>query len=263
MDVGKSFTYMFEDKDWIVKILIGGAIIFLGAIFSWLLLIPLIAALAIVFGYMLATLRNVYEGNPQPLPKWENFGDLFMRGIKATIGLFVWSLPAVVLFVCAYVPMIMSGAMSNGDSGSTAAGLFGLIGACLMCVAFLVAIAISIFVYAPLTNFAITDQINTFWDFGGNWKFIQANLGNYVIAWLLGSIVAGFIASAIGSVTCGLLSFFASFWAMLVTAHLFGQYARAGAGTAPTDSGMLPPAPPPADEPPSMMQGPLDPAPSA
>lgn len=261
MDVGKSFTYMFEDKDWIVKILIGGAIIFLGAIFSWVLLIPLIAALAIVFGYMLAVLRNVYDGSPMPLPKWENFGELFTRGIKAVIGLFIWSLPAVVLFICAYVPIIMAGAANNGDTSSAGSGILGLVGTCIMCVAIVVAVAISLFVYAPLTNFAISNQINTFWDFGGNWKFIQVNLGNYVIAWLLGSLVAGFIASAVGSITCGLLAVFASFWSMLVTAHLFGQYARAGSSA--SSSGMLPPTPPPMDEPPTMMQGPMDPAPSA
>lgn len=261
MDVGKSFTYMFEDKDWIVKILIGGAIIFLGAIFSWVLLIPLIAAIAIVFGYMLGTLRNVYNGDPMPLPKWENFGELFTRGIKAAIGVFIWTLPAIVLFICAYVPFIMAGATSNGDGSNAAAGIFGLLGTCLMCLAMLVAVAVSLFVYAPITNFALTDQINTFWDFGGNWKFIQANLGNYVIAWLLGSIVAGFIASAIGSISCGLLAFFASFWSMLVAAHLFGQYARAG--MTPTDSTMLPPSPPPMDEPPGAMQEPMNPAPSA
>jgi len=260
MDIGKSFTYMFEDKDWIVKILIGGGILLLGLLFSWLLLIPLIAAVAILLGYTLVVLRNVYDNNPNPLPKWENFGDLFMRGIAAAVGIFVWSLPAVLLFCCAYLPLIVTSAANSDGGGSSGAGIFGLISACLFCVAFVVAIAISIFVYAPMTNFALTNQISTFWDFGGNWRFIQTNLGNYFIAWLMGSIVAGFIASIVGSITCGLLSFFASFWSMLVMAHLFGQYARSG--MTPTDSAMLPPMPP-TDEPPSMTQGPMEPSPSS
>ena len=260
MDIGKSFTFMFEDKDWIVKILIGGGIMLLGILFSWLLLVPLIAAVAILLGYTLQVLRNVYENNPEPLPKWENFGDLFTRGITAFIGMFVWSLPAILLFCCAYIPAILAGAGGSENSGDAATGIVGLISACMFCVALIVSIAISLFVYAPMTNFALTNQISTFWDFGGNWKFIQANLGNYLIAWVMGSIVASFVAGALGSITCGLLSTFASFWSMLVMAHLFGQYARAGAP--PAGSTMLPPSPP-MDEPPSMMQGPMDPAPSA
>ena len=260
MDIGKSFTFMFEDKDWIVKILIGGGIMLLGILFSWVLLIPLIAAIAILLGYTLQVLKNIYENNPTPLPKWENFGELFTRGIMATIGMIVWSLPAVLLFCCAYIPVILGSASAEGDPGSAANSMLGLISACLFCVAFVVSIAISLFVYAPMTNFALSNQISTFWDFSGNWKFIQANLGNYLIAWLLGTVVASFIAGIVGSITCGLLSVFASFWSMLVMAHLFGQYARGG--TPPADPTMLPPAPP-MDEPPSMMQGPMDPAPSA
>ena len=40
MDIGKSFTFVFEDDAWITKILIAAAILFLGVIFSWLLLLP-------------------------------------------------------------------------------------------------------------------------------------------------------------------------------------------------------------------------------
>jgi hypothetical protein len=253
MDVGKAFTYMFEDKDWIVKILIGGGILLLGVLFSWVLLVPLIAAAAILMGYMLNTLRNVYDGNPKPLPNWENFGDLFVRGIMAIVGLLIWSLPVIILACCTAIPYALAG---NQDRGS-GAGFFSLVGTCMMCLTILVGIVISLFTYAPLTNFALNNKIDTFWDFRGNWNFIRSNFNNYIIAWLLGALVAGFIAGAIGSITCGLLSFFASFWAMLVAAHLFGQYARLG--MMPADTSMLPPTPPPPAEPPTMTQGPMEP----
>ena len=44
MDVGKSFTYMFEDKDWLKKIAIGGGILLLGGLILGVLVIPAIAA---------------------------------------------------------------------------------------------------------------------------------------------------------------------------------------------------------------------------
>lgn len=259
MDVGKSFTYMFEDKDWIVKILIGGGILFLGAIFSWLLLIPLIAAIAVVLGYYLMALRNVYEGNPNPLPEWTNLGEMFRKGIGAVGGLFVWAIPAIVLSCCGYLPILIAQQANRNGDANAATGILGLFGACIICLAVLVGIATALFSYAPFTNYALTNQMSTFWDFRGNWQFIKNNTGNYVMAFLL-TIVAGIIGAVAGSITCGLLTTFTSFWAYLVAAHLFGQVARANA--TPSDPTMLPPTPPPM-EPPSSMQGPFEPAPSA
>lgn len=259
MDLGKSFTYMFEDKDWIVKILIGGGILLLGVIFSWVLLVPLIAAVAVILGYYVKVLRNVYDGSPNPLPEWTNFGELFTKGISAVIGVFVWAIPSLVLACCGYLPLLLING-NRGDTSGSAAGIFGLVGACFSCLAVIVGIATALFVYAPLTNYALTNQLSTFWDFRGNWQFIRNNSGNYIIAFLL-AIVAGIIGAIAGSVTCGLLATFTSFWAYLVTAHLFGQVARSN--MAPTDSTMPPPTPPTFDQPPTMMQGPMDPAPSA
>jgi|GEM_PF-107410 hypothetical protein len=257
MDVGKSFTYMFEDKDWIVKIAIGGLILLVGGLILGWLVIPAIAAAMLLLGYALNVIKNVYEGNPNPLPEWSNIGDLFMRGATAFVGVVIWAIPLIVLGCCIVAAGIATGstAESNGRNVST---LGGLILACLYCLTFLVGLAISLFVYAPLTKFAISNQLNEFWDFQGAWKFIQANPGNYIIAFLL-ALVANFIAG-FGVIACLIGVFFTNFWAMLVIAHLFGQVARTN--LVPTDSSMLPPTPPPPTEPPTMTQGPMEPTPS-
>ena len=62
MDIGKSFTFVFEDNDWIVKILIAAAILLLGVFFSWLLLIPLILAVLLLSGYGVEITRLVIRG---------------------------------------------------------------------------------------------------------------------------------------------------------------------------------------------------------
>ena len=51
MDIGKSFGFVFEDQDWVVKILIAAAILCVGILFSWVLLIPMILAFALLAGY--------------------------------------------------------------------------------------------------------------------------------------------------------------------------------------------------------------------
>jgi hypothetical protein len=259
MDVGKSFTYMFEDKDWITKIAIGGGILLVGGLILGWLIIPALAAAALLLGYTLGVIKNVYEGNPNPLPKWENIGELFMKGVTAFVGVLIWALPVIVLACCIAIAAVGFGAGMDSSNAENLSPLATLILSCLYCLTFVVGIAISLFVYAPLTNFAINNQLSTFWDFRGQWRFIQMNAGNYIIAFLL-ALVASFIAG-FGIILCLIGVFFTNFWAMLVMGHLFGQVARAN--MAPTDSGMLPPAPPPVDEPPSMMQGPYEPAPSA
>lgn len=257
MDLGKAFTYMFEDKDWIAKLAIGGVILLGGAILSFLV-IPAIAALILLLGYTLVVIKNVYDGNATPLPEWNNIGDLFMKGLMAVVGVLIWSIPAIVLACCIGLVNVAigGGARDTGSDGFRAFG--GLVVACLSCLSFIVGIAIAFFVYAPLTRFALTNELSVFWDFQGTWKFIQANTGNYVIAFLL-AIVANIIAS-FGIIACVIGVFFTTFWAYLVVGHLYGQVARSH--TAPTDSTMMPP-PPTIDQPPSMMQGPMDPAPSA
>lgn len=262
MDLGRSFSYMFEDKDWVAKLAIGGGIILIGAILSFLV-IPIIAAYALVLGYALVVIRNVYDGSTTPLPEWSNMGEYFVKGITALVGIVIWFIPVIVLGCCIGLLSAAGGNARGGDSGSGVATIAGLLVTCLGCITAIVGIAIALFVYAPLTNFALTNQLSTFWDFSGNWKFIQRNSGNYIIAFLLAyvaNIIAGF-----GIIACFIGVFFTAFWALLVTAHLFGDVARSN--MAPSDTTMLPPTPPPMDQPPMdeppLGQGPMEPAPTA
>lgn len=242
MDVGKSFTYMFEDKDWISKIAIGGLVVLLS-----IFIIPLPLAI----GYVLRVTKNVAEGNPTPLPEWNDIGGMFMQGLMAILGAIIWFVPVIILACCFAVSIaVVGGAGGNGDSANSMAGLLSI---CFNCLIIGISVVLSFFIYAPITRFALNNQFETFWDFRGAWQFIKANPGNYVIAFLI-AIVANFIAG-FGVIACVIGVFFTTFWSYLVTAHIFGQVARAN--MPPMDSTMLPPSPPPM-EPPSMMQEPID-----
>lgn len=247
MDLGKSFTFMFEDKDWITKIAIGGVVALLSV---FIIPIPLLV------GYMLVVTKNVAEGNPNPLPEWNDISGMYMQGLMAVLGAIIWFVPVIILACCTGLAITGLSATARSDNASGAMGAVVLCFQCLMAIASLV---LSFFVYAPITRYALNGKFDTFWDFRGAWDFIRANPGNYVIAFLL-ALVAGFIAG-FGIIACGIGVFFTTFWGYLVAAHLFGQVARSN--MAPTDSTMPPPTPPTIDQPPTMMQGPMDPAPSA
>jgi len=248
MDIGKSFTYMFEDPNWVAKLAIGGAILLVGVLFSWLIAIPLIAASAILLGYMLTVLKNVAEGSTTPLPEWNDFGALFMKGLYAVIGSLIIYIPTLLIVCCIVATTsVMNNAAASGDqSTSNTAGAAGLVLACLQCVNFLYALVAALYLYAPLSRYAMGGQLSTFWDFSGNLSFIRTNSGNYIIAFLLGPIVASFVAG-FGVIACVIGAFFTAFWAYLVTAHLFGQVMRNASGQTPVypAPSMPPMAPPP------------------
>lgn len=242
MDIGKSFSYVFEDPRWVSKVAIGGAILLVGFLFSWVLLIPALAASAIVFGYVLNVTRNVADGSATPLPEWNEFGNLLVKGLTALVGVIIWLLPLWLLICCSWAVGIATSSAVSSQSGATrsAGDMAALLASCLSCITALVGFVIGVTLYAPLTRFALNGELSTFWDIAGNWNFIQANAGNYIIALLLGPIVANFIAG-FGVIACVIGAFFTQFWAYLVGAHLFGQCARG----APAPTSMVPMTPPP------------------
>ncbi len=229
MDIGKSFTYVFEDPNWIMKVVIGGIV---G-------LIPIVNFAA--YGYMLTAMKNVADGQPTPLPEWSNFGAHFMKGLYAFVGILVYFLPVIVLACCMGILTTVAtgaiGASSSGsgnDAGGTLAGIISIVSLCLNCVIALYSLVAGVTLYAPLTRFAMSNnQLSVFWDIRGNLDLIMKNIGNYVIALLI-AIVAGFVAS-FGLILCIIGYFFTLFWSLLVAANVFGQFWRntQGAGGVP------------------------------
>ena len=74
MDVTKSITYIFQDKRWFTKLLIG-----------WL--VSLVPILNFAFtGYSTETIKNVENKREFPLPEWDDFGKKFVLGFYMWIA---------------------------------------------------------------------------------------------------------------------------------------------------------------------------------
>jgi hypothetical protein len=221
VDIGRSINYVFQDPEWIKKVLIGGL----------LLLIPIIGW-AIVAGYYMRTARQIALGADVPLPEWNDWvGDL-VRGIKLWVVAIIWAVP-IWAIVCIAVALA---AIAGEDFG-------GILALPFQCLAFIFGIAILFLAPLIYGRLAMTEQIAD----GLNVSAIIAEAQRYpkellivlVIYWVV-SFVAQF-----GIILCVIGILFTSFIAFLIYAHLIGQIRRlAGAGAA-----AAPPPPPPAGSP--------------
>jgi hypothetical protein len=211
MDIGASLGFFTRDEKWLTKVLIGGIVS----------LIPIVNFA--VLGYALAVLKNVAEGQDVPLPDWSDFGNLFVKGLMGFVGIFLWLLPGVILYCCAF---ILGGALGSVSRDLQALG--GLVVSCVMCLYLLWALLVAIAAPAALTRFVLTGyQLGSFVQFGNVFRYMTGNLSNYIIA-LIVSLVANWLA-AFGIILCVIGVIFTYFWSILVFGHLFGQVARQAA----------------------------------
>ena len=206
MDIGSSFSYMFQDKDWIKKILIGGVV---G-------IIPILNFAAI--GYVIQIIRNVREGQTLPLPEWDEFGKYFMDGLWIFLIFLVWSIP-IILVAC----LQGVGTAVIAEANEQAANAYGIVSACFTCLIVLWSLVIAAVGPAIMVRFAEVGEFMVGFQFSEIFSIIRANVGNYIIVILL-MWLAGLIAS-LGVILCVVGVIFTQFWSYLVAGNLMGQLA--------------------------------------
>jgi hypothetical protein len=223
MDVGKAFTFVFEDDQWITKILIAAAILLLGILFSWLLVIPLILAFALIGGYMVAITRQMIRGNLNKLPEWDNWGALLADGLKLIVVCIVYALPIILVSICLSIPIGVFAEDSDAVSS-----MFSIL---LSCLTLLWGIVMSVVLPAAVAFWVDKDDLGAAFRFGDVLTFVRNNLSTYLITFVM-SWVAGLIGS-LGSLVCG-VGWLATFpYSYMVTGHLYGQAYLAGIGQTP------------------------------
>jgi hypothetical protein len=222
LDIGRAFTFMFDDPDRNRKLGTGILITLIGIILSPVLIgiVPLI----MMTGYTLVVLQNVMKGDRYPMPEWENYGDLFVRGLKLVVVLIVWMLPVFAI----YLPSVIGAAWM--DSNSDALRAMGtVLSICGTCFVILGSLAITLLMPAIYVRMAERNDISDGLAFSRIIAFTRRNLSNVLIAFLM-TIVIGLIAAIAAmagflALCVGVLFTFpaATLWQYLATAHLYGQ----------------------------------------
>jgi hypothetical protein len=222
MNIGKSFSFVFEDPRWVNKVAIGTVVLILASLLSPILIG--ILGYFIVVGYGLEVLRNVRRGDLFPMPEWrDRWGEWLVLGVKAVVAVFVWSLPAIIVALPMGFGFVLLG---NED----AAAFGGLLAACFGCLILIWTIIVLLATPVIYIRLAETEELSSAFRFGDILSFTRDHVGQVIIAtimYLVAGLVFGLIGSIVGLILCLVGLFFtlpaAQFITTLVQSHLYGQ----------------------------------------
>jgi uncharacterized membrane protein len=182
----------------------------------------------IVAGYAIRLLQNVRDGQPRPLPEWNQWSEDFVRGLKIAIVTIIWALPIFVVVV----PMGVGVALA--DSGREAAEIFGgliLFGSLSLTV--LYGLVVALLTPGFTIAFARDEEIRSGLQLTEIWQWTQQHLGQVLligIVYLAASFALGITAMLAGLLLCGVGLIvtmpLSTLVIMLFQHHLYGQLAR-------------------------------------
>ncbi len=216
MEIGKAFTYVFDDKKWLSKVGLGALISIVPILnFAWV-------------GYLVQVVRNVENSQLEPLPEWSNLSEKFLKGLILLVAGLIYALPIVILGGIFFFPLLFT----SGGNVSDAAGA-ALTGGMILvsCVVIIYSLALSFFYPALLINYSRKGTFASCYEFSQIFKVASFNWGNYLVACIMSivfSAVLGLFASLLSPIICigWIISIAISAWASLIPAHLFGQVAQ-------------------------------------
>jgi len=222
IDIGRAAQHPFEDQNWISKFLIGGLIN----------IVPILNLAG--FGYAIDHLKSVSRGQDIPLPTWDDLGAKFVTGLKLAVVNFIPALPMfVIVCVATVLPALGAGASDAGDDAFAVAFLGT--STVLLCVVGVYGLALALLAPAIYIQLARTDTIAACLRLGELWAIARRTLGDYILSivvLIVAGIVIGVIVGVINIIPCigqivtlalGLLILP---YLQVLSAHLFGQYAR-------------------------------------
>jgi hypothetical protein len=201
MDLGLSFTYVFNDEEWVKKLLMAAV----AALFLFIGWIPLL-------GWLILIARRVIRRDPVPLPDWSDLGALFTLGLKGLVIAIVASLLPVILSLPF---VILSAVGNNGDT------LYVIYSVCYGCFSLFYGLALAFVLPASYGILADTDQLGDALNPSKLIALVRAAPSAYLMAFV-GGIGASIVAD-LGVILCFIGVFFTFAYAAAIMGHLYGQ----------------------------------------
>jgi hypothetical protein len=222
IDLGRAFTFVPQDPDWIKKVLIGGV---------FTLLASLVVGVFFIAGYWVRLLRRTVAGEARPMPDWDDLGGLFGDGLKLVGVWFVHVLAVAVLVggvgcLVGGLLFAVSAGMRGGSGDASGAAETGLAMAALVLypLGIVLMLALSVYMPAAFVRVALLDRFDAGFDWRANLAFIRRQPANYALS-LVVYLVASFGAQ-FGVVLCCVGVFPAVFWSYCILGYALGETAR-------------------------------------
>ncbi|MEI7643079.1 MAG: DUF4013 domain-containing protein [Chloroflexales bacterium] len=209
MDIGRAFSYVFDDDEWLTVILLGGLIA----------IVPIFGQIVLV-GFLFETARNVAAGNSRPLPKWNHLGDTFSLGLSGILIQIVYALP-IVLLSCAFGCLMAAGAGTLSRQESAVGGGIMLTFLCLLPLLTLVSLIVQPLTLGAMVRYIQTGSLGAALRVGAVASLLRSDMGGWLLLWLL-QILCG-VVGGLGSVFFGVGAAFTMAYATAVFGHLLGQ----------------------------------------
>jgi hypothetical protein len=210
LDLVRCLIFIKDDPDWLRKVLFGS----LAALLTGLLI-----GMPLLWGYSVRLVRRAAAGLEPPLPEWDDWGGIFVDGLKV-LAVFIahYLVGAVLMSPLIVTLVVLPGSMDDP------AGLFAIVLLLMMLVGFVLLIALAIYVHAAIVRMAVLGDLAEAFRPGEIIAFLRRNLGNTALAWVA-YIIANFV-SQFGFLLCcvGLLP--ATFWSVTVMFYAMGEVAR-------------------------------------
>jgi len=207
MNIGKAFTFPFDDPDWTKKIIIP-------ALFA---LIPIVGQI-FVLGWALEVTRRVIQRQSSLLPELQ-FGEQLMDGLKAFVIGLVYALPVMIIAIP--LGIVTSTAAASGMDADMGGVLISIASVCCYGIIFVYSILMALVLPAAYTQFAATGNLGAAFRFKDVIGLVRSAPGPYLMVFV-GSLLTGMIAG-LGSILCLVGVVLTYTYAMAVNGHLYGQ----------------------------------------
>ncbi len=213
MDIGRAFTFVTEDRDWVKKVLLGGLISF----------IPLVGQLYMM-GYALEVLSNILKGRELPLPEiTEDVGGKIVKGVLLWVILLVYALPLILIAGCSSGGAVL---FPQVTKDADVAGMLSMVwSGCFGCLTLIYAILMALLAPFLWAIYADTGQFGDAFKLGEIFAMIKATIGQTIIVALI-SALAMSVAISVGVLICGVGQAFTTFYVLLVNSFLYASLYR-------------------------------------
>lgn len=213
IDFGRPFAYVFDDKEWVSKVLIAG-LYAIGVLFCGIGIFALM-------GYQKRICQAVGSGQDTPLPEigFDRIGEDIVEGLKIFVIYLVYLLPSIAIQMC--------GGLANGilsGQGGDARDIGAIISIGSMCLYLPLQIIGTFLAPAGIVRFADQNSLGAAFQLGEVFGFARKYVVNLLLIFVVG-IASQFLAGFTIILLCiGL--FWGVAWAMMVNAHAWGQLLR-------------------------------------